>query len=272
MSPLISIVTICRNDFEALERTYRSVIVQNRSLYEWIVIDGASTDATLAFLKKLPPEVAQWLSEPDKGIYDAMNKGIQRSKGAYCVFMNAGDEFADKDTLTAIAPFLDSSNDIVYGDAIEVFDGREAYKSAFPADRHWYSMFTHHQAIVYRRASIVTGYDLSFRLLADWALTSRLIMNGARTTYVPTALCKFHRGGSSDNQKLRVLSDRELWRIYREVHQRSLLPALALFAVKRAANVIRVYAGPLYRRIRLRPVSALTDKNSKTRNHASMDL
>ena len=82
MSPLISIVTICRNDVDALQRTYRSVLAQERSLFEWIVIDGASTDATLDFLKTLPSDLVQWTSEPDEGIYDAMNKGILSERGS----------------------------------------------------------------------------------------------------------------------------------------------------------------------------------------------
>lgn len=262
MSPLISIVTICRNDVDALQRTYRSVLAQERSLFEWIVIDGASTDATLDFLKTLPSDLVQWTSEPDEGIYDAMNKGILRSAGAYCVFMNAGDDFAGSDTLSLVAPFLNRSNDIVYGDGIEVFDGGEAYKTAFPASRYWYSMFTHHQAIIYRREVVLAGYDKSFRLAADWALTSQLIMSGARSAYVFMPICRFHRGGSSDNQKLRAIADRELWRIYREVHRHNYPTALALYALKRGANVLRFWATPLYERIRMRSISAPARKQT----------
>lgn len=258
MNPLISIVTICRNDLAGLQRTHHSVTAQNPSLFEWIVVDGASTDATVAYLQNLPAGVAKWRSEPDRGIYDAMNKGIGRGSSPYCIFMNSGDEFAATDVLSKMAPYLDGRSDIVYGDAIEVFEEGEAYKRAFPARRHWYSMFTHHQAIFYKREALSPGYDVSFRLAADWALTSRLLMNGASTRYVNTPVCRFLRGGSSDNKRLRALADRELWRVYREVHLHNTPTALLLYLLKRAANILRFSAAPVYKHLRMK--AAVSEK------------
>jgi putative colanic acid biosynthesis glycosyltransferase len=189
-----------------------------------------------------------------------MNKGIRRSVGSHCIFLNAGDEFAAPDTLASVAPFLCESNDIVYGDAIEAFENDEAYKAAFSARRHWYSMFTHHQAIFYRREAIASGYDVKFRLAADWALTSSLIMNGAKAVYVPKPICRFQRGGSSDNRKLRDIANKELWRVYREVHGHGLSTALALYTLKRAANVLRHSAKPIYKQLRMRSVSPMKGK------------
>lgn len=257
LTSLVSIVTVCRNDYNGLLRTYKSVCAQDRSLFEWIIVDGASNDGTRDYLSSLNAGVARWISEPDQGIYDAMNKGIHLSSKEYCIFMNAGDEFAAANTLSEMAAALHGSNEMVYGDAIEVFETLEAYKTAYPASRHWRSMFTHHQAIFYKRDAIVAGYDTSFRLAADWALTSKLLMNGARACHVAAPICRFHRGGSSENKDLRDLANRELWRIYREVHRRSLVASTVLYAVKRLANVIRFSAKPVYRRIRMKPVRSV---------------
>ena len=263
MSRKISVITICRNNYEGLIRTYRSLGMQDSALFEWIVVDGVSTDATLAFLSSLRREFVNWVSEPDEGIYDAMNKGIQRSKGLYCVFMNAGDEFGDVDTLSTVSSSLDGINDIVYGDAIEVFPYGESYKRAFLSHRYWYSMFTHHQAIYYRREIIVSGYDLSFRLAADWVLTSRLLMDGAKANYLPFALCRFQRGGSSDVRQLRTTANRELWRVYKEVHRRSLVVACVLYAAKRVGNVVRFSCAPVYNRIRMTSVPGASKRRTE---------
>jgi putative colanic acid biosynthesis glycosyltransferase len=232
------------------------VLAQDHSLFEWIIVDGGSTDSTVDFLQSLPPDTAQWCSERDAGIYDAMNKGIARSIGEYCIFMNAGDEFAADETLTNAASSLRGSADIVYGDAIEISNNGEAYKVSFRASRYWYSMFTHHQAIFYRRTAIFCGYDTSFRLAADWALTSHLIMSGAEARYIHRPICRFHRDGSSDSMNLRVIADRELWRIYTEVHRHRLPTAVVLYLLKRTANVIRFRAKPIYELIRMKAVSS----------------
>jgi putative colanic acid biosynthesis glycosyltransferase len=258
VSPLVSVVTVCRNDFGGLLRTYESLRLQDRALFEWIIVDGASNDATKGFLESLGPDDARWVSEPDGGIYDAMNKGIRLSKGGYCVFMNSGDEFWANDTLTKVALSLDGLRDIVYGDAVEISGADQSYKQAFPAKNYWYSMFTHHQSIFYKRASLADGYDLSFKLAADWALTSRLIMKGANSYYIAEPISRFHRGGSSDRPQLRALADRELWRVYREVHRRGLAVSSALYALKRAMNVLRFSAKPIYARLRMMRASPTT--------------
>lgn len=248
---LVSIITVCRNDLSGLKRTYESVIRQQQSLFEWVVIDGASTDGTTDFLSSLPAGFGNWVSEPDGGIYAAMNKGIVRSVGQYCLFLNAGDELAGPDTLLQVSQSV-VSQDIVYGDAIEITDNAEAYKKAFGHQRAGYSMFTHHQAIFYRREMLSAGYDTSFKLAADWAMTSLLLSAGASALYVQYPICRFHRGGASDRPDMRRLANEELWRVYREVHRHNAIVSVLLYLVKRGANGIRFHCKPLYSFIRMR--------------------
>ena len=110
----LSIITVNLNNLEGLKRTYESVVCQTFTDYEWIVIDGGSTDGSREFIEQHQDKFAYWCSEPDKGIYNAMNKGIMRAKGEYLNFMNSGDCFASNDTLIRV--LVDERNeDIIYG-------------------------------------------------------------------------------------------------------------------------------------------------------------
>ncbi|WP_083967094.1 glycosyltransferase family 2 protein [Methylosinus sp. R-45379] len=251
MKPIFSIITVCRNDLPGLKRTCKSVYDQTFNSIEWVIIDGGSTDGAYEFLTTLAADNFNWISEPDAGIYDAMNKGIQRSSGIYCVFMNAGDEFAFPNTLEQVSKWVNEGADILYGDAIEVTCKKAFIKKSYPATRYWYSMFTHHQAIFYLRQSISSGYDDTFRLAADWALTSRIIRDGGVAVYLKVPICKFYRGGASDNPRLRGLADKELWRIYREVHGHGRVKAWVLYVIKRGINLFRLHADPIYALLRM---------------------
>ena len=98
----LSIITVNLNNLEGLKKTYESVVCQTFTDYEWLVIDGGSTDGSREFIEQHQDKFAFWCSEPDKGIYNAMNKGIVRAKGEYLNFMNSGDCFACENTLTGV--------------------------------------------------------------------------------------------------------------------------------------------------------------------------
>ena len=118
-NPLISVVTVSYNAVLTIEQTILSVINQTYPHIEYIIIDGGSTDGTVDIIKKYANRIAYWVSEPDKGIYDAMNKGIRTAKGEWINFMNAGDLFYSKDTLEKV--FSKSINDnikVIYGDVM----------------------------------------------------------------------------------------------------------------------------------------------------------
>ena len=144
-SPRVSVITVVKNDPLGLARTLASVAAQDYSNYQLIVIDGASTDDTLELLRQNAPKINVCLSEPDFGIYHAMNKGVVLADGEWLLFMNAGDEFADVGALSHAVAATALEVDVVYADWIY----REDRKLA-KADLK--RMNIRHQSVLYRKS------------------------------------------------------------------------------------------------------------------------
>jgi len=192
-APLFSIITVTKDNLRGFLETRQSVQGQSCRDYEWIIVDGNSSDGTKAHL---PPHS---VSEPDKGIYDAMNKGIDRATGQYLIFLNAGDLFADMDILSALSKAITANNpDFVYGDALE----GGFYKKARSHRKMDWGMFTHHQAMIYRREAIgALRYDADLRIAADYSFTLRFIRQAGNIHYIPCAICIFEEGGLSQQHR-----------------------------------------------------------------------
>jgi putative colanic acid biosynthesis glycosyltransferase len=201
-SPLISIVTVTLNNIDGLKKTSHSLSSQNAKDYEWIVIDGASTDGTDGFLSH---STATYISEPDNGLYDAMNKGIGRATGTYILFMNAGDVFASTSTLETITQHIkDNNSDFIYGDALEISNDKEIYKHARPHSTLLKGMMTHHQSMIYKRECLDNlQYDLRYKIAADYNFTLRFLKTAKKITYIPFPLCVFESGGISQTNALK---------------------------------------------------------------------
>lgn len=162
-----SIITINYNDKEGLSRTIKSVINQTSKDFEYIVIDGGSTDGSVDIIKQNADHINYWVSEKDKGVYNAMNKGIAQAKGDYLVFMNAGDCFHTPDILELMC---DYQEDIICG---KVFKGNTTIPSG-----HYKPTITlvdlmrgslPHQAMFIRRELMVKHpYDENYKILSDW--------------------------------------------------------------------------------------------------------
>lgn len=175
MEPLFSIITITYNARETIEATFDSVTGQSFTNYEYIVIDGASKDGTVEFLRSHEDRITTLVSEPDKGLYDAMNKGLHLAKGEYLIFLNAGDTFHAEDTLADIAGSIGTSRpDIIYGETALVNDKREFLgmrRLKAPEVLTWKSfrmgMLVCHQAFIAKR-TLAPDYDLSYRFSSDY--------------------------------------------------------------------------------------------------------
>lgn len=120
----LSIITINLNNKYGLQKTVESVISQTFIDYEYIIIDGASTDGSVDIIKQNESKITYWISEPDKGIYNAMNKGILQANGEYCLFLNSGDRLIDERVLEKVF-LLNYSEDIIYGNIIKIFSDNE---------------------------------------------------------------------------------------------------------------------------------------------------
>ena len=182
--------------------TQSSISAQSHQDFEWVVIDGGSNDSTIAFLEQSEQKGLHWYSEKDEGIYDAMNKGIERSKGDYLVFMNAGDAFANSDTLSSVAKALSffSYPDVLFGGAEYVFpDGKSVFRRSKIASKCiWHGLPANHQATYYRRGAL-NGllYDTSYKICGDYYLIAKLYNRGINMANVEMALVKFSVGGAS---------------------------------------------------------------------------
>lgn len=172
-TPLFSIITITYNAAETLPATLHSVESQSFKNYEYIVVDGASKDHTVELVKQSPLTV-RMISEPDKGLYDAMNKGLKMAVGEYLIFLNAGDAFHTPDTLQHIADAIGNSRPgVVYGETAIVDIQRNFLmmrRLRAPEQLSWRSfaqgMLVCHQAFIARR-DLAPLYDLQYRYSAD---------------------------------------------------------------------------------------------------------
>ena len=165
----ITVVTIAYNCVKDIETTIKSVVEQTYKDIEYIVIDGVSTDGTLEIIKQYSDQISCIISEPDKGIYDAMNKGLYKATGEWIIFMNAGDSFVDNNVISDI----DFKNNMVgiYGNAIYIREKQNEFKKAKePNYIRWRNMPTTHQAFFLRTAEAKTiGFDLScFHLICHY--------------------------------------------------------------------------------------------------------
>ena len=144
----ISIITICFNAAGDLEKTIKSVRAQVFNDYEYIVVDGGSKDATSEIIKSNADVITKWVSEPDKGIYDAMNKGIKMATGDWVIMMNAGDVFADSDVLQNVfAHVISDKITFLYGDTLS----KQKNGKLLRRITSWKDGNVNHQAVIYRR-------------------------------------------------------------------------------------------------------------------------
>jgi len=216
----ISIVTVCLNEARTLRETCQSICQQTVQDFEWVVIDGGSTDGSLDILADYQKWMTVLVSEPDRGVYDAMNKGIERATGDYLVFLNAGDKFYSESVLERVS--RTSSVDLIFGDlACQEADGNVTIKSfpeTLPPDFLRHNMLPH-QASFFRRGLFQEygGYDTSYRIAGDYELFCRLLRKGnISTARIPAILAIFSIGGISSDRAYRNLRKLENHRVRKD--------------------------------------------------------
>lgn len=187
---LFSIITVTYNAAQVLAPTLKSVKEQTFHDFEYLVIDGASTDDTLQLVNQADIIGTVLSSEPDKGLYDAMNKALDKAQGQYLIFLNAGDTFATAQTLERIALKTKDMPDIVYGQTQIVDMDRKVLGMRHltaPEVLDWKSfkdgMLVCHQAFIARR-ELCPHYDMQYRFSADYDWCIRVLKQSKRTAYV----------------------------------------------------------------------------------------
>lgn len=203
----ISIITATYNSASTVADTFESVLKQTYKDIDYFVIDGGSSDRTLDIIKEYQPKFGgrmHYISEKDRGIYDAMNKGVGMATGEWVIFMNAGDVFAADDVLRRVfcQPLADA--DVVYGDVVKDGNVKKAPESYYLYHR----MIFCHQCVFTRRDSLIsTPFDIKHRLSADFKSFIELYQKGARFRYVNLPIAIFDTGGVSNSHRSKGLRD-----------------------------------------------------------------
>lgn len=198
--PLVSVITVVRNSALTLEQTMLSVINQSYKRIEYIIIDGGSTDGTLDIIKKYEKQIAYWISEPDKGIYDAMNKGIALSTGEWINFMNAGDRFYQTDTIQRVMSSDCGAADLIFGHCQMVYDPDFSliWKTKNITDL-WKGMIFRHQSL-FTKASVCKKlyFNLDYKIGADFAFIFTCYQNALKLQPIDLVVSSVSAEGLSD--------------------------------------------------------------------------
>ena len=240
---MFSIISVVLNDPAGLRLTASSIKMQSLSDFEWIIVDGASSDKTLSVLNEFDSINPVIYSAEDKGIYDAMNKGVRASSGNYMIFMNAGDSFADESVLSDIKVFLNLHPDV---DVVLGGTYRNINKCAFyspPKDIRWINngLPAFHQSTVYRAELMYKrGYDLDYCLLADYEWLAFHCVSGINVGYLNRPVSNYFVGGASyTNIKVKF---NDLFLVKRTILQRSWFysAATSVVAILKTLLVMKV--------------------------------
>jgi len=249
--PLFSLITVTFNAERTLEATIKSILGQTYSDTEFIIVDGKSTDGTVDIIKKYESGITKWISEPDQGLYDAMNKGMQLATGDYIWFMNAGDEIFTNDTLELIS-LQCSGQDIFYGEMMLIDAGGKEIglrsrmtSQKLPAKLNWKSMrkgmAVGHQSFIIRKA-VAPEFDISYHYSADIDWIIKCLRNSKTITNTGLILSKFlsnqvlgkfHAGGESKKHLYNSLKER--FQIHRKHYGWFITILFHIFIILKAA-------------------------------------
>jgi len=203
--PLITVVTVVYNGVEFLEDTIKSVIKQTYDNVEYIIVDGGSTDGTSEIIRKYEHAIDYWVSEPDRGIYDAMNKAIDLGCGKWINFMNAGDSFFDASVLAQVfsGPSVFTGFDVIYGNHEVVYSNKKKIVEAGKTESLWKgSQFCHQSAFVRLNYHKIEKFNICRNIAADFEFFYNSKKTGSKTTYQPYVFSRISAGGVSDARRI----------------------------------------------------------------------
>lgn len=199
--PLITVVTVVFNGEATLEQTIQSVVNQTYDNIEYIIIDGNSTDGTLDIIKKYEDKIDYWQSEPDKGIYDAMNKGINLATGDFVALLNSGDWYEKNTVFEVVSAIIQNPKvDIFYG-MMRIFseDYTFLWVYGFCHNYLYHSMISHPTCFVRKTIYKKYKYDINYKSAADYDLFLTLFQNNYIFYFIEKILGNYILGGMSDS-------------------------------------------------------------------------
>lgn len=220
-SPVLSIITVCFRAKDDVRATLDNVLMQTWKPFEYLVIDGGSDDGTPELLEQYASAFLQagipfrYVSEPDRGIYDAMNKGTRMAEGEWLLFLNAGDFLADDRILEQIfsAP---SDGQIIYGDTLCIYQENQKLYPALPLTHLTYEMaFCHQSSFIRRNLLLEEPYDTTYKVCADHRFFLSMYLQKKTFDYRPVPISVYEIAGYSDKNKM--LAHREQHRMQKEL-------------------------------------------------------
>lgn len=212
-TPKVTVITVCRNASDIIEDTILSVLNQDYKNLEYIVIDGASTDSTMSIVNQYKHRITRIVSEPDKGIYDAMNKGLSMVNNSWINFMNAGDTFCNNHIITDLFDrFEDHGEKVLYGDSKIITTWGDYIISPLPIEQLRHTMVFYHQSAFVFKEYDKLLFDTKFKLCADYNMFYKLYDQGVKFCYVPICVSNYDISidSVSYKNKKRLLEERIL--------------------------------------------------------------
>jgi glycosyltransferase involved in cell wall biosynthesis len=212
----VSIITINYNDVQGLERTIKSVQEQTATNYEHIIIDGGSTDASKELMESYKNNFSFYSSEPDHGVYDAMNKGILKATGDYLLFLNSGDTLWNNQVMDRVFPHLTDGADIVYGNLFMVSIDLPSFKHTYPSilDFNFFknTSLGHPATFIKKELFDVYGhYRTDLKIVSDWAFFLRTIcIEKVSYKKIDVVVSNFYEGGISTSADFTELRKQEI--------------------------------------------------------------
>lgn len=241
-SPLITVITVVWNSNELIEQTILSIVNQSYSNIEYIIIDGGSTDGTLDIIKKYECCIDFWKSEPDKGIYDAMNKGIALATGEWINFLNAGDVFFDNSTTNDVVfEIIKRHVDIIYGDFIAFNDSlgasllvkAKSLKTIFRGN-----IFSHQSCFIRSVVLRDNLFDIKYKIAADYNQMLSLFLKRKVFFYMSIPFAVMNTDGISYSNMKTYIEQMKIVHFYKPYSYNLLFYIPSLFV-----SLIRIFLG-----------------------------
>lgn len=207
----LSVITVVYNNVDYIEKTILNVleIKEKYKDVEYIIVDGGSTDGTLEIINRYNDKISFWISESDKGIYDAMNKGAFLAKGEWVNFMNAGDLFANDIFILLNDVLVDNNYDVIYGDVLIKKNGILSLDKAREIHQLNYSLnFCHQSSFVRRELLIKYPFSLNYKISSDYNLFLNLFIRGYNFYYFNSPISIFEYGGISSGASKKYIKER----------------------------------------------------------------
>lgn len=213
---IVSVITVCYNAIHWIEKTIQSVLSQSYDDIEYIIIDGGSTDGTVDIIQNYADKLAYFVSEPDGGIYDAMNKGVKVAKGEWINFLNAGDWYYSCTSVENVfSQNILPNTDVVYGYQVHSYDYGKFVRKRLPLTFFNSGMpFGHESSFVRASMMKLTSFDTNYRIAADYNFFYKLYVSGKKFQPVDVIVSEFESmEGVSSSTKTTLLTHRETSKI-----------------------------------------------------------